>query len=470
VTNGPSVASSASSAASGGGGFGGAGGGDLGGASSTGAGGSPLDGPWARTFGAVQTQTTVTAMATDSQGNVALTGIYGGSMTLGGHTFTCGVVNTSAQCGWVAELDPSGNVRWARAFQGDGIASSLLAIGPSDEVVVAGSFSGVIDFGFGQVYGPSSVFVATYTSSGAPRWGVHFDPPAQRYGGTFAGLAVDASGRVGFITLGGYVDCGDGNGGPQIGGMQIAVLENDGVLAWEKTFASYNQGPVLFNALSTTSLGDWVWVGSYTQDVDFGCGVVSAQSANAVVLDFDASGSCRRSHVLGYTTSTALVVDPTDDGVVLAGSFGGSLDAGSSMLTSTGQYNLFVMRLDSNLDPTWGRTFGSGADGLLASVGVHPSTGEIAVGGQLVGAADFGEGPLTPPGAALFATFTDAGAPVDSANFGDSHFGQTDSVAFDPSGNLFLAGTMGGTMNFGNGVVIQAPGGADAFVAKLGEP
>jgi hypothetical protein len=93
--------------------------------------------------------------------------------------------------------------------------------------------------------------------------------------------------------------------------------------------------------------------------------------------------------------------------LVIAGGFQGTLDLGATSLESSGEDDVFVMRLDAALDPVWARRFGSASGS-------------------------------------------------DSAT----------SVAVDPSGDVVIAGTFEGTVSF-DGVDVQAVDGVDLFVAKL---
>ena len=96
-------------------------------------------------------------------------------------------------------------------------------------------------------------------------------------------------------------------------------------------------------------------------------------------------------------------------------------------------------------------------------------TGNLVVAGYFLGSQiDCGGGWLYNAGGsdAFVAKYSPTGGHIWSRNFGGSSTDQANSVAVDPSGNVFLLGLFTGTVNFGGGFSLTDAGGYDAFLAK----
>ncbi|MEN0067932.1 MAG: hypothetical protein AAGA48_37730 [Myxococcota bacterium] len=98
--------------------------------------------------------------------------------------------------GYLLQLDPSGSVNWARAFLGDPSSAEALTVDPSDNVIVAGGFSGTEVFGstlLASSAGSRDIFVAKYDSGATSLWAKQFGGTG---GETATGLAALSNGDV----------------------------------------------------------------------------------------------------------------------------------------------------------------------------------------------------------------------------------------------------------------------------------
>ncbi|MCB9164946.1 MAG: gliding motility-associated C-terminal domain-containing protein [Flavobacteriales bacterium] len=107
----------------------------------------------------------------DADGSIYLTGEFGGTMTVGGQTYSsAGSIDF-----FVAKLDPAGTVLWFRTGGGSGIDRGLkVALGAQDELVFAGEFLGTATFqgqSITSVGGTADMFVAVLNKAdGALQW------------------------------------------------------------------------------------------------------------------------------------------------------------------------------------------------------------------------------------------------------------------------------------------------------------
>lgn len=225
---------------------------------------------------------------------------------------------------------------WTRGFGGvgDDVASAL-AIGADDSIVLAGSFSDTIDFGLG---------------------------PLHSYGGSDAFL-------VGL----------DRNGG---------VLWN---AAWGGSYNDFVDGLVV------TPDGDFVVAFPFSKTADLGGQVLAGDPFGFGLVRYRADGEIVWARALGGFTERTLgdLTVTEDGGLILSGHLGGTVDFGFGPVTSVGEDDLFVLRLDASGATEWCRHFTSGTS-LEATgsnyVQLHAAPdGSVFIAGFLNLGLDFGE-------------------------------------------------------------------------------
>ena len=123
----------------------------------------------------------------------------------------------------------------------------------------------------------------------------------------------------------------------------------------------------------------------------------------------------------------------------------------------------------------WSRSFGSPGEDRGQSVAVDGSGG-VVVTGSFSGTVDFGGGPLTSAHYPwldennyrdiFLAKYAASGEHLWSRRFGDVADDYGRSVVVDGSDDVIVAGSCGNSVDFGNGYPTSTFGGRDAFVAK----
>lgn len=158
----------------------------------------------------------------------------------------------------------------------------------------------------------------------------------------------------------------------------------------------------------------------------------------------------------------------TDGKVVVAGTNAGGISLPPvGMLTSTSSDDAFVAGVDLQGQPALLFGFGDAAPQRALAVAAGPA-GRIGVAGVFAGTIGQATPPVTSAGGMDgFIAVLDGGAPAWFLGFGDGGFQEATALAFDASGNLFVAGTFSGSIAFPGGQPIQSTGGYDAFAAKL---
>ena len=351
--------------------------------------GSPL---WALRFGEDVIWIEADA-ATDATGNVLLAGHFSGTLDIGGGP---PLTSAGATDAFVAKLDANGTPVWSRRFGGQGSEFVYaVAVDPTGNILLAGNFTGTVDFGSGSPLtsaGPSDVFVAKLDASGAPIW-ARSSGDAQ---GSTA-LAVGADGSVvlaGYFS--GTVNFGGGPALTSAGATDVFVvkLDPDGTPVWARRFGDeQGQGAT---GVATDASGGVVVTGYFNGAVDFGDGppLESAGQGDVFVTKLDASGAplwARRFGDEQLQISSGVATDASGAAVV-AGYFNGTVDFGSGPpLESAGQGDVFVTKLDASGAPLWARRFGDATYQEAAAIAVSPA-GSIAVTGHFDGAMEVADG------------------------------------------------------------------------------
>jgi hypothetical protein len=343
------------------------------------------------------------AVAVDPSGNVYVTGSFEGTVAFGGPALT----SAGASDAFVVSLTSAGAHRWSQRFGDSGIDQGIdVAVDPTGNVYLTGAFSGTASFGGAALTsaGASDAFVASLTTAGAHRWSAGFGAATDDSGN---GVAVDSSGNV--------------------------------------TATGSFQG--------TASFGGTV--------------LISAGAGDIFVASFTTSGTHRWSKRAGDTNDDAgfgIAADGAGN-VYATGAFEGSADLGGGALAGAGKQDIFVASWTALGAHRWSTGFGSNQDdaGLAAAT---DTVGNLFVAGWFQSSMSLGANNLSSAGAEdiFIASFTTAGAHRWSKSFGSTHEDMGQGVATDAQGNLCVAGYFHQTIDFGGGP-LSSNGGRDIFVA-----
>jgi hypothetical protein len=393
------------------------------------------------------------AVAAGPAGDVALAGVFQGSIDLGG-----GPLTTSASWGiYVAELRADRGHVWSRAYPGGiddvsgaGRPIATVAIAPSGDVVLGGSFSGTTDLGAGPVTSQSPAgdgFVLALDPEGEPKWSAIYsdasspDPAARN----IESLAVDAEGNV--VALG-YTSA------LPLGALFIVKLDALGNQVWQKDVSSRGARD---STVRVDESGNVIVAGTTYAAVDFGNGPVMASPAapSLFVAKLDADG-----HPLWTTSSLAtelrlqpdeaLALDANGDVYLAAGGGDMSLDVGCGTFPLA--WSTRVMSLDGE----------TGACRWIA--GFEDFGGSIAAlaDGTIVVATSGGE---------RLVSFASSGPSASACAhpYTQNVSAEVHGLAALPDGSLLMTGAFALTANFEDegSALLTSAGQRDVFLAKF---
>lgn len=340
----------------------------------------------------------------DQPGNSYIAGRFTGTATIAGTT----LVSAGLQDNYVAKLGPNGNPLWVRQIgsTGDDAGHGVVAI-PNGDVYTSGRFVNTASFGTTNLtsVGQSDIYLAKYDGNGTLIW-------ARKAGGTGSDAAyavtADAAGNA-YIT-------GDFSGTADFGGVQLTsgAALNSFVAKYDPT-------------------GALVWV--------VRIGGTGTPTAKRITLD-------------GATN------------LYVGGSFQGDVQFGTLALTSAGQNDGFVLKLNSSGVAQWVQQFGGVGDDTIRGVSVAPD-GTINVGGIFQGTVTLGTNTLASSGGydAYLAKLDSGGNPLWARKAGSSGVDSLDALATDPLGAIYAVGAFAAQATF-NATSLANSGTADLFVAK----
>ena len=414
---------------------------------------------WTFTFTPAQARTyAITALALDNAGNEARTArALEGSPTLG------------AELLWTRQFEPA---------TGRGVA-----LDPSGNVFVAGSTTGSLG---GTNGGAFDVFLRKYDPVGDVLWTRQFGTEASEEAWA---VAVDASGNayvVGTTTVGVADD-----------DVLLLKYDPDGALLWDRQFGSVEAEEDIGYGVAVDADGNVYVTGStlgriaddavktpvydlFLRKFDPAGGVLWTQQVNAgddieghgVAVDGSGSGAV---YVTGYTRGTlgsnayAIIrkfgldgellwggdftfgstdlADGTENfgrgvavdalgGVYVAGSTTGSVDGASFE-------DAFLLKFEPGGNPLWARRFGSSGRDTGTGVAVDESGRAYVTGstrGSLEGTNAGGED-------VFLRTYDPDGNVVWTRQFGTEANDFSRGVAVDATGNTYVTGTTGGSLD-----------------------
>ena len=355
------------------------------------------------------------ALALDPSSNVLLTGSYTGTVRFGPGAAS---LTSTAQATdpFVAKLDASGNVLWARDIPettGDVGAGRAITSDASGNVYLAGAIAETATFGTIRLTsgGQTDAFVAKLTPSGTFVWASASRGGSYPAATTGSGIAVDASGNVGVCgSFSATVDFAPGTSGfalTSAGNTDAFLwkLNPDGTSAWVRAYGGTDHDEA--DALAFDASGDFLATGTFSGTASFGGTPLTSGGANDIyVLKTGPTGQVLWVRAFQGTSASSVGrgIAITGSGtIVTSGDFSGTVDfdpgAGTYFLASAGSTDVFISCLDASGNFVAARSLGgTGADfglGVAAN-----GAGTVAIAGIYTGPVTFGTSnlaKLSPP-------------------------------------------------------------------------
>ncbi|APY10789.1 hypothetical protein BWZ22_05840 [Seonamhaeicola sp. S2-3] len=335
-----------------------------------------------------------TSLTSDTTGNLYITGGFSGTVDFNPNVGTYNL--TSYNNNWdffVLKLDSNGNFIWANSNGGTSTDLSYsIDLDSSNNVYIAGFFYGTTDFDPGvgttniTASGCNDIFIQKFDPNGNLVW-------VKTIGNTGCdqakSLTIDKNDNI--YTIGSFSDTVDFDPNAGVSNLSsngssevfILKLDSNGDFVWVKSFQEVSSGEFGYqaNSLVTDNSGDIIITGSYSGTVDFDPGSgISALSTNALgdiyVVKLDNSGNfiwlkSMSSNTTGLYSNGASLITDASKNIYVCGAFSGTIDFNPNTeienLTSVGDNDAYIQKLDASGNFLWVISFGTGAPGTWCS-------------------------------------------------------------------------------------------------------
>lgn len=349
-----------------------------------------------------------------------------------------------------------------------------LAVDQNGNSLLAGRFSGAIDFGDGALIdvGNGDIFLAR-----------HDRDDKLIFSKSYGSMGIAGIVRATVSPMGTIFATGDISDNTTInfGGN---VLQGPGV--WQVALGATGSPVIFDNMISPPTTMDYInpysiaassteaaiFVGFYGGSIKVGQTVLtSAGDSDGYIIKYNPMGQIAWAKSLGgigHENVSGIKIDATDN-YYLTGYFTDSMPFGpGNTVTSVGGSDIFVAKIGPAGALKWIRQIGgTGEEFIFGTIAVAPN-GDVIVAGDVSDTISV-EQTVLPAGGAndvFVARYSTDGALIWAKRYGDASHQYVDSVAVDPNGNILLTGAFEGALDFGSGPLMAPPAGG-AYLAKL---
>jgi len=357
---------------------------------------------WVRGWGSAQNES-CHAVAVDGSGNAYVGGYFRETIDFDPGTGTDSHTVVGGTDAFLSKFDTDGNHLWTETWGGSLFEiCGGVAVDEVGDVYVTGSFQDTVDFGVGSPVtslGDDDAFLAKFDTNGDIQW-------VQVWGDTEADGGEDV-----------FTDSGDLYVIGVFSSLQIDLDPG----STEDTHDINGSTDSFLSKFDTDGNFDWA--------VNWGSEVAS-----------------------NYTNPADVIADSSGN-IYIAGDFGNDVDfdpsSSSTIITSSGLRNAYLLALDDSGDFLWVNTWGgTGAMDQTVSRGItFDTSGDLCVSGQFTGTCDFGPGySLASAGSfdAFLTKIDTSGTHVIAYSWGGTDYDAANGIATDGSGNIYVTGFYSG--------------------------
>ncbi len=239
---------------------------------------------------------------------------------------------------------------------------------------------------------------------------------------------------------------------------------------WDWATPAGGVGYDVGRAIASDSQGNLYSIGYFSGTATFGSTTLETTGDfDIYIAKLDSSGNFLWAVQAGGTDDDqgyGIAVDAAAN-VYVTGYYRGSAAFGSTTLTGNGMYDIFIAKLDTNGSFLWAVCAGGTNDDCGLGIAVDASANAYLTG-FFQGTAIFGTTTLTTSGSyEAFAAKLDANGNFHWAvRAGGAFIDVGYGIAVDNSANVYLTGYFSNTATFGT-LTLTSSGGSDIFAAKL---
>ncbi len=248
----------------------------------------------------------------------------------------------------------------------------------------------------------------------------------------------------------------------------IAKMDANGNWLWATQAGGSNEDAGM--AITIDDVGNTYVTGYFVGTASFGSySLISYGGSDIFVAKINVTGNWQWATKAGGTShddGEAITIDNAGNCYV-TGDFQGTATFGSYSLTSSGEKDIFIAKMDTDGNWLWAsKADGSSYDG---GYGITiDDAGNTYVTGYFMGTANFGSNSLTSSGQTdIFVAKTDTdGNWLWATKAGGISCDRASEIAIDDAGNTYVTGDFEDTATFGS-YSLTSNGCEDIFVAKM---
>ncbi|MEX0811607.1 MAG: SBBP repeat-containing protein [Chitinophagales bacterium] len=429
---------------------------------------------WAKAMGGTNREEG-NSIVIDDSGNVYTTGRFHGTVDFDPDPFTS--FNLTSVGGYdifISKLDANGNFLWAKSMGGtrDEEGRSI-AIDGSGNVYTTGYFRNTADFDPGQdtfnltSAGFWDIFISKLDANGNFLWAKSIGDIGDDEGYS---IAIDDNSNV--YTTGYFSYTADFDPGQDtfnltsIWGNDIFIskLDANGNFVWAKSM-----GGTSTDSGYSIAIGDndnIYTTGSFGGTTDFDPGIdtfnlTTIGGDDIFISKLDTNGSFLWAKAMGSTSNDkghSIAIDGSGN-IYTTGYFEGTTDfdpgVGTYNLSSAGDRDIFISKLDANGDFIWAKAMGGTSRDEGNSIAIDDS-GNVYTTGYFLGTADFDPGSdtfiISSVGYDIFISKLDVnGNFLWIKSMGGAQYDYGNSITIDNRGAVYTTGHFRGTADFDPG-------------------
>jgi len=453
---------------------------------------------WVHQYGNAETeeQVNTNAIALNGQGDLYAVGTFTGTVDFNPGPGMTNLISAGNLDVFITKTNASGDLIWAKRIGGSATDNGYdIATDALGNIYIVGLFFGTADFDPNAgtfnllAIGSADAFVCKLDENGILMW-------AAKAGGTDFDVATSVSvNSNGDVLFGGYfLGTCNFNPGPGVFNLTsvgdqdafITQLDAGGVFVWAERFGGTTDDGI--NDLALDVNDHIISTGWFTGTADFNPGantsnLTSAGAEDVFVLKLDASGNyvwAKRFGASGPEGGLKIHADGTGN-IYTSGFFDTTVDfdpgPNTHYLTSAGQEDIFISKLDSNGDYLWAKRFGSTEIDKPQDITTDES-GNLYTTGFFGGTVDFdpnaGTATLTSNGVSnsFISKLSPAGDFVFVSQLDCDNYVRAQAIAVDSEFHIYCGGAFNGTGDFDPGfsqLYLTSTGDEDAFILKLNQ-
>ncbi|MCU0850510.1 MAG: PKD domain-containing protein [Candidatus Thermoplasmatota archaeon] len=405
----------------------------------------------------------------DDDGNCYITGKFDGEAVFGGILLT-------SYGGWdifVAKLDKEGVWQWVVNAGGGGQdGGASIAVDDEGNSYITGVFYDVAWFGntsLTSIGGPADpdVFVTKIDTNGNWQWAVR---GGGYVGDAGYGIAVDEEGNS-YVT--GHFMWSATFGLTQLtsqgsADVFVAMLDTNGVWGW--AVSGGGSQPDYVCDITVGDDGDLYLTGDFEGSATFGTDTLtSLGNVDVFIAKLDTAGNwmwARSGGSLSIERGYDIAVD-SNNNVYVTGVFLASITFGTTTLFGMGSWDVYVVKIDSDGTWQWAVSVGSSATEGAWGIAVDHNDHPF-ICGVFGGVVTIGESTIISLDShdVFVATLDDTGTWQWAMSAGGTNWDEGYALTSDKNGSIYVTGYFDGSAFFGN-ITLFTQGNYDVFIAKL---